>query len=69
MHSRMLFMSKDLSNSLEYLKKHKQDFLNIYLLGAQVVEPKIALFTAGMSGAGKSEYAQQRAASDTYRHR
>ena len=46
--------------ALEYLKKNKNDFLNKYLNGFEKQDIKIAIFTAGASGAGKTEYAISR---------
>ena len=46
--------------ALEYLKKNKHDFLNKYLNGFEKQDIKIAIFTAGASGAGKTEYAISR---------
>ena len=49
----------------QYIKQNKQQFLEFYLNG-KVVEPKIAIFTAGTSGAGKTEYAIKRREIEPY---
>jgi UDP-N-acetylglucosamine kinase len=46
--------------ALEYLKENKKDFLNKYLDGFKEQDIKTAIFTAGASGAGKTEYAVSR---------
>ena len=46
--------------ALNYLKDNKKDFLEKYLNGYEVQEIKTAIFTAGASGAGKTEYAISR---------
>ena len=46
--------------ALEYLKKNKKEFLNNYLDGFKTQNIKTAIFTAGASGAGKTEYAISR---------
>lgn len=46
--------------SLEYLKENKKDFLSKYLGGFKEQDIKTAIFTAGTSGAGKTEYAISR---------
>lgn len=46
--------------ALEYLKENKKDFLNKYLNGFKEQDIKTAIFTAGASGAGKTEYAISR---------
>ena len=48
----------DLSNkAVTYLKQNKRDFIEKYLKYGEISNPKIAIFTAGASGAGKTEYA------------
>lgn len=39
----------------EYLNKNKQKFLNDYTNTIKATDEKIAIFTAGMSGVGKTE--------------
>ena len=46
--------------ALKYLKENKKDFLNKYLYGFEEQDIKTAIFTAGASGAGKTEYAISR---------
>jgi len=43
--------------SIEYLNQHKKDFLDSYTYNVELHDPKLAFFTAGMSGVGKTEYA------------
>lgn len=45
--------------AIAYLKENKQLLFERYLDGYSPLEEKIAYFTAGPSGAGKTEYAQQ----------
>jgi len=53
-------MNKIEEQSLTYLKDNKKDFLKKYLNGYEIQEIKTAIFTAGASGAGKTEYAISR---------
>ena len=53
-------MNKTEDQALKYLKKKKKDFLEKYLCGYEVHDIKTAIFTAGASGAGKTEYAISR---------
>ncbi|MGM0520411.1 MAG: zeta toxin family protein [Campylobacterota bacterium] len=53
-------MNKTEEEALIYLKENKKDFLNKYLSGFQLQYIKTAIFTAGASGAGKTEYAISR---------
>lgn len=53
-------MNKTEEQALNYLKDNKKDFLKKYLNGYEVQEIKTAIFTAGASGAGKTEYAISR---------
>ena len=46
--------------ALEYLKENKKEFFNNYLDGFKTQNIKTAIFTAGASGAGKTEYAISR---------
>lgn len=48
------------SNALNYLKSNKTNFFKKYLNDYQSQEIKTAIFTAGASGAGKTEYAISR---------
>jgi predicted ABC-type ATPase len=43
--------------SIEYLNTHKQQFLEEYTKDIVIVDDKLAIFTAGMSGVGKTEFA------------
>lgn len=53
-------MNKIEKEALNYLKDNKKEFLEKYLNGYEVQEIKTAIFTAGASGAGKTEYAISR---------
>lgn len=53
-------MNKTEEKALNYLKENKKDFLDKYLDGYKVQDIKTAIFTAGASGAGKTEYAISR---------
>jgi predicted kinase len=54
-------MNKEIADkAVEFLKDNKISFLETYVSNIEIVDPKIAVFTAGMSGAGKTEYAQDR---------
>lgn len=46
--------------AIKYLKENKKEFLNKYLDGFETQDIKTAIFTAGASGAGKTEYAISR---------
>lgn len=46
--------------AIKYLKENKKEFLNKYLEGFETQDIKTAIFTAGASGAGKTEYAISR---------
>jgi predicted kinase len=50
----------NIEEALKYLKDNKKDFLNKYLYGFEEQDIKTAIFTAGASGAGKTEYAISR---------
>ena len=52
--------------ALEYLKINKQGFLKRYLADFEAQEIKTAIFTAGASGAGKTEYAISRKEKETF---
>jgi len=45
--------------AIEYLKKNKELLFNTYLDGYSPIDEKLAYFTAGPSGAGKTEFIQQ----------
>ena len=53
-------MNKIEEQALTYLKDNKKDFLKKYLNGYEIQKIKTAIFTAGASGAGKTEYAISR---------
>lgn len=44
-------------NSIDYLNSHKKEFLNQYTENIVAMREKYAIFTAGMSGVGKTELA------------
>ncbi len=46
-----------ISQSIQYMNEHKKDFLQSYTKEIEAAEEKIAIFTAGMSGVGKTELA------------
>ena len=48
------------TKSIAYLKENKKSFIETYLKYGKIGNPKIAIFTAGSSGAGKTEYAISR---------
>jgi len=50
-------MSELEQEAIRYLNEHKQDFLEIYTEGVEPLEEKSVVFTAGMSGVGKTEFA------------
>lgn len=62
-----LFMTKEHieQEAIDYLKKHKQTFFAHYLQSLNPLEEKAAFFTAGPSGAGKTEFAQSLLEIDT----
>lgn len=43
-------------NIIEYFNKNKQQFFEEYTKNIEVLDKKIAIFTAGMSGVGKTEF-------------
>lgn len=49
-----------MQEAIDFLKENKKLFLERHIGSIYPVEPKLAVFTAGMSGAGKTEYAQDR---------
>lgn len=53
-------MSEIEEKALEYLKDNKKEFFTKYLHGFELQDIKTAIFTAGASGAGKTEYAISR---------
>jgi len=46
-----------IAQSIKYFNQHKKDFLEQYTNGIEAIEDKTAIFTAGMSGVGKTELA------------
>jgi len=50
----------------KYLKQNKKVFINTYLNNVKVIKPKMVIFTAGASGAGKTEYAISRIEKEPY---
>jgi predicted kinase len=52
--------------TLKYLKDNKENFIANYLKNAKIINSKIAIFTAGASGAGKTEYAISRKEKEPY---
>ncbi len=44
--------------AIKYLKDTKEDFFNTYLKDCLPLDEKIAIFTAGSSGSGKTEFAE-----------
>lgn len=54
----MKYIKKELERtSIEYLNTYKQQFLEEYTKDIAVIDDKLAIFTAGMSGVGKTEFA------------
>jgi len=54
----MEYVKEDLERvSIEYLNTNKQQFLEEYTKNITVADDKLAIFTAGMSGVGKTEFA------------
>ena len=51
---------------IKFLKENKKKLFEIYLKNLKPVEPKIVIFTAGSSGAGKTEYAKSRVKKEPY---
>lgn len=49
--------AETIQNSIAYLNKNKKEFLEIYTKNIEPTENKVAIFTAGMSGGGKTELA------------
>lgn len=47
-----------ISNAINYINSNKKEFINIYTSGIETNDIKTAIFTAGMSGVGKTELAQ-----------
>ena len=45
-------------NAVKYLNSTKKDFINKYTLDIKPLDNNIAIFTAGMSGVGKTEFSQ-----------
>ena len=51
---------------IKFLKENRDKLFKIYLSDIKVIEPKIVIFTAGASGAGKTEYAKSRIKKEPY---
>ena len=49
---------KAIRQSIQYLNKNKRDFIEYYVKDAKPQKKKTAIFTAGMSGVGKTELAK-----------
>jgi dephospho-CoA kinase len=49
---------ESISNAINYINANKKEFLEQFTLGIEPNEEKIAIFTAGMSGVGKTEFGQ-----------
>lgn len=52
--------------ALNYLKDNKKEFIKKYLDGYETQDIKTAIFTAGASGAGKTEYAISRKEKESF---
>jgi hypothetical protein len=59
-------MNETEEKGLEYLKANKNTFLKQYLTGYEPQDVKTAIFTAGASGAGKTEYAISRKGKEAF---
>jgi len=46
------------SSAIDYLNKNKKEFIAHFADGVQPEQNKVVIFTAGMSGVGKTEFAQ-----------
>lgn len=49
---------KIISNAIDYINKNKKLFIEQFTVGIKPVKNKIAIFTAGMSGVGKTEFSE-----------
>jgi len=47
-----------ISNAISYINMNKKEFIQQFTLNIRPMEEKIAIFTAGMSGVGKTEFGQ-----------
>jgi len=47
-----------ISNAINYINTNKKEFIQQFTLNIQASDDKIAIFTAGMSGVGKTEFGQ-----------
>lgn len=47
-----------ITNAIKYLNDTKKDFINQYTTNIKPLDNKVAIFTAGMSGVGKTEFSQ-----------
>jgi len=50
--------------AIQYLNENKQEFLELYSSGIEPSEEKYVIFTAGMSGVGKTETSETLAKED-----
>jgi len=57
-------MSELEQKAIAYLNEHKQAFLELYTRGIEASEDKYVIFTAGMSGVGKTETSETLAKED-----
>ena len=53
-------------DKIKFLKENKEKLFETYFKKAKAVEPKIVIFTAGASGAGKTEYSKSRIKKEPY---
>ena len=51
---------------IKFLKENKDKLFKTYFNNIEIVKPKIVIFTAGASGAGKTEYAKSRIKKEPY---
>ena len=54
-----------ISNAINYINTNKKEFIKQFTEGIQPSKEKIAIFTAGMSGVGKTEFGQFLKENDT----
>lgn len=47
-----------ISNAISYINTNKKEFIKQFTLNIEPMKEKIAIFTAGMSGVGKTEFGQ-----------
>jgi len=53
-------------DKIKFLKENKEKLFETYVKKAKAVEHKIVIFTAGASGAGKTEYSKSRIKKEPY---